>query len=189
MNDKLEKKYISKDNWKRVLNKEEVYSLFKYEELEGEVSIIKINQVTEPLYKRYNDISVKLADNGYYWLQLAIKNKNYWITAMYDSNKKLIQYYIDITKENIIRQQGKSYFYDLFLDIVKLSNEKIILLDEEELMDALNNNVIDKEEFEFAYKEAREIINQLETNNFKPIGLCEYYLEKLSSNFNKLGDA
>ena len=27
-----------------VLNKEEVYSLFKYEELEGEVSIIKINQ-------------------------------------------------------------------------------------------------------------------------------------------------
>ena len=29
----LEKKYISKENWKRVIEKEEIYRLFRYREI------------------------------------------------------------------------------------------------------------------------------------------------------------
>ena len=177
----LEKKYISKENWKRVTDRKTVYSPLKYNDLEGEASLIEIKKVKEPLYKKYNGVTVKLADDGYYWLQLAIRDKNYWITAMYDNNKDLIQYYIDITKENVICKNGQSYFYDLFLDIVQLKNGSIYLLDEDELLDALNNKLIDKKDFTLAYNEANKIKEQLDKNNFEPIKICKPYLEKLLS--------
>lgn len=44
----LEKKYISKENWKRVIEREELYKSFNYEDLVGEVALIKIKKVKEP---------------------------------------------------------------------------------------------------------------------------------------------
>lgn len=186
---KLEKKYISKENWKRVIEKEEIYRLFRYREIEGEASLLKIKKVKEPLCKNYDGLNVKLADNGYYWLQLAISDKNYWITAMYDNNKNLIQYYIDITKENVIEKNGKSYFYDMFLDIVQLSDGSIFLLDEDEFLEALNNKLIDKSDYTLAYNEANKIKKQLEKNNFETIKICEIYFEKLLSELEKKEDS
>lgn len=133
----LEKKSISKENWKRVTSRQSSYMPFKYEYLEGSIGLIYIQEITEPLYKEYNGKKIKLVDKGYYWLQVAPKHKKYWITAMYDDNKELIQYYVDITKENIIMESDKSYFYDLFLDIVELRDGSIFLLDEDELTEAL----------------------------------------------------
>ena len=118
----VKKKYISKINWKRVIELEETFIKFEHQEISGEIALTKIKKVKEPLYKTYDGIEIKLADNGYYWLQVGIKNAHYWVTAMYNHEMKLIQYYIDITKENKIVEKGKSYFYDLFLDIVQLDN-------------------------------------------------------------------
>ena len=177
----LEKKYISKENWKRIVEKKSLYKQFKYNDLEGEIALLELKEVKAPLYKQYNGVNVKLADNGYYWLQVGIKNKNYWLTAMYDINKKLIQYYIDITKENKIYTNGKSYFYDLFLDIVQLSDGSVLLLDKDELVDALNNKLIDENDYALACGEADKIIEQLEKNNFEPIKICKLYLEELLS--------
>ena len=98
---------------------------------------------------------------------------------MYNDNKELIQYYIDITKENVISKNGKSYFYDLFLDVVQLSSGKIYLLDEDELLEALKNKLIDKSDYILAYNEANKIKEELEKNKFKPTKMCELYLEKL----------
>ena len=168
----LEKKYISKENWKRIVEKKSLYKQFKYNDLEGEIALLELKEVKAPLYKQYNGVNVKLADNGYYWLQVGIKNKNYWLAAMYDINKKLIQYYIDITKENKIYTNGKSYFYDLFLDIVQLSDGSVLLLDKDELVDALNNKLIDENDYALACGEADKIIQQLEKNYFEPIKIC-----------------
>ena len=73
----LEKKYISKENWKRIVEKKSLYKQFKYNDLEGEIALLELKEVKAPLYKQYNGVNVKLADNGYYWLQVGIKNKNY----------------------------------------------------------------------------------------------------------------
>ena len=42
---KLEKKYISEENLKRVIEKEEIYRLFRYREIEGEAFLLKIKKV------------------------------------------------------------------------------------------------------------------------------------------------
>lgn len=176
----LEKKYMSKENWKRIIKREISYMPLNHNDFQGEAFLIKVKEVREPLYRKYNKQNIKLIDNGYYWLQLGLKDKNYWVTAMYNNKKQLIQYYIDITKENIIKTDGKSYFYDLFLDLVKLNNGEIYLLDEDELLSALNNKLIDKCTFDLAYKEAEKIKEQLEKNNFEPIKICDEYFKKLS---------
>lgn len=175
----LEKKYISKKNWRRVITKKEVFMPFSYKNLNGEVALVKIEKVTEPLYKEYGKKIVKIADDGYFWLQIGIKNKNYWITAMYDDEKRLIQYYIDITRENIVCENGESYFYDLFLDIVQLSNGDIFLLDEDELAEALENKTIGEKEYLLAHSEAKNIIRLIEKGEFEPINICDYIFENI----------
>ena len=73
------------------------------------------------------------------------------------------------------------YKAHVFLDIVQLKNGSIYLLDEDELLDALNNKLIDKKDFTLAYNEANKIKEQLDKNNFEPIKICKPYLEKLLS--------
>ncbi len=181
----LERKYISKKNWKRVIDREDVYTRIEEEKISGEAGLLHIKKVTSPCIKKYeNKIKLEIANDGFYWLQLAIKDKNYWITAMYNSKKTLIQYYIDITKENVVGNNGNSYFYDLFLDIVILNNGKVILLDKEELDKALKENLIKMEEYEFAQKEAYRLVNKFSRDTKELNELCEKYFRKLLKELN-----
>ncbi len=107
----IKKKDMRKENWRRILNRKYIFENFKGNNgNDGQVSLLYMEEVKEPLYKIYNNAKVKIADNGYYWLQIGIKNKKYWITAMFDENSRLIQYYIDVTKYNVIEDNGNSYF-------------------------------------------------------------------------------
>lgn len=154
---------MSKENWHRVVRKKYVYQNIEEKSFKGIVSLLHIKEVTTPSYKTYkDDINVKIADEDFYWLQIGLENKNYWITVMYDEHKNIIQYYIDITKENVIRYNSDSYFYDLFLDVVLLNdNNDVILLDENELKQALNDKIIDINQYNLAYKVAKEIMELL----------------------------
>ena len=154
---------MSKENWNRVILKDYIYQNIEEKDIKGVVSLLYIKKVTTPSYKTYeNEITIKIADDNFYWLQIAIEDKNYWITVMYDENKDIIQYYIDITEKNVLQDNGNSYFYDLFLDIVVLNDyDKLILLDEQELKQALLNKVINEEQYQLAYKITKEIMEAL----------------------------
>lgn len=174
----IEKKYMSKLKWKRVL--ERGYSIQDFEEqnLRGKVTLLWIKKVSNPCYKEYSDSAIKIADNGYYWLQIGIENANYWITAMYNENKKLIQYYIDITKKNYIINEIDPFYEDLFLDLVVL-NDNVFLLDEDELKQALKEKVIDEKDYTLAYNVTQKLKGWLVSNKKLLDNLCEKYFEKL----------
>jgi predicted RNA-binding protein associated with RNAse of E/G family len=38
---------------------------------------------------------VVLADKDYYWLEIALENENYWLTAMFNPDGEFVQYYFD----------------------------------------------------------------------------------------------
>ena len=175
---KIEKKYMSKLNWKRVLERKYIIQSLDEKNLNGKVSLLWIKEVSSPCYKEYRDNIVKIADNGYYWLQIGIEDANYWITAMYDENKQLIQYYIDITKENHVKNEIDPFYEDLFLDMVVL-NDRIILLDEDELKQALKEKVIDDNDYALAYHTIKELKDWLCLNKQLLDNLCEKYFEKL----------
>lgn len=182
----IEKKYMSKKSWNRVTDKEYIYQGIEEQNIKGVVSLLHIKRVTSPSYKTYkNDINVKIADKNFYWLQIAIEKANYWITVMYNDKKKIVQYYIDITERNIIKDDGNSYFYDLFLDIVLLNNDKIILLDETDLEQALEEGTINNKQYELAYREARKIMKHLPEKKYILEEFCNKYFSMLLSEIEK----
>lgn len=178
----IQKKYMKKQNWKRVTEREYISNAIEEENIKGVASLLFIKKVEQPSVKEYkNNITVKIADKNFYWLQLGIENENYWITAMYDENRKLIQYYIDITEKNVIDSKDDSYFYDLFLDIVILNTGEIILLDEDELEEALKEKAINYEQYELAYNKAKNIIKFVSKEKDKLEYFCNKYFNQLLS--------
>lgn len=167
-------KTINRENWRRILEKESFFKNIKTANFEGEIGLLHFLKVTAPLIKKYKNKHYTLVANGYYWLQIAPINKNYWITAMFNEKKEFVQFYIDITKQNIIKNNGKSYFYDFFLDVVTLPNRESYLLDEDELQEALEAGEITQAEYERSYEVARSVLNYVD-NNFDELINFSYY--------------
>lgn len=128
-----------------------------------EVGLIQMVKLAKPLFVHYNDENPQkcIADNGYSWLQIAKKDEHIWTTVMFNENGELLEFYFDITNQNVIKPDGESSFEDLYLDVVFFPSGQIDLLDEDELEDALQNGIITQEQFELAYQIANQHINWL----------------------------
>lgn len=168
----LKKKLMSRSNWLRVNDRSYVYDTIESSLFTSAVGLIHIKSVSEPSIKHYLNKAVKIVDNDFYWLQFAPKEKQFWLTVMFNEKEELIQYYFDITKENIILDNGESYFYDIFLDIVMLTDGNLFLLDEDELEEALNENTITKDEFVKAHEVADDIMSKLKGNESELREFC-----------------
>lgn len=157
---KLATKCITRENWPRILQRSFACADNLFPGFHGAVALIRIERVQEPLKVFSCKTSVTLADNGYYWIQLAPKNEHWWLTAMLDSDKNILQYYFDITLENRICGSA-SKFYDLFLDVVALPDGNFELLDKEELDEALKLHLINHEQYNTATQTADMLMNAL----------------------------
>ena len=165
-------KYLSRPNWKRVLKREYSFGYRKDENFEGAVSLIHMLKVSEPCIKRHDDFTIKIADDGFYWLQLAPKNKNWWLTVMFNEQEEITQYYFDITQENDVYEDKESSFKDLYLDIVLTPDKRIYVLDEDELIEAYQKKEISEKEMELAYRIKDELTASLPQNEEKLHQYC-----------------
>ena len=110
-----------------------------------------------------NELSPKgksIIDNNYRLLEFFDYNSKIKLTTFYDDNLEIIEWYFDISKE-LGKENNIPYHEDLYLDVVVKPDGKIILLDEDELEEALKQNEITKEEYETSYKEANNLISIL----------------------------
>ena len=90
------------------------------------------------------DIHIKkqvlIADAGYSWLQVALKDRYFWATVMFDDMGNFLQGYFDITAGNSFEDMDNPKFQDMYLDLVLLSDGRILVLDREELEGLLVEN-------------------------------------------------
>ena len=116
-------------------------------------------------------------NNGYYIVEVIPKNENYAMRVFFDNNKNRILYYFDISLGNGVDENIKvPYYDDLYLDVV-IENKKIDVLDEDELLDALNKKVISKDEFNLANKTKDLLVKSIKLKNNKFMNLdLESYL-------------
>lgn len=119
-----------------------------------------------------------ILDNNYKWLEFYDYNSKVKLTAIYDENNKIIEWYFDIARE-IGKENGIPYEDDLYLDVVVTPMGDILLLDEDELKDALNRREITNLEYENAYKEANRLIDKLKGNTDKLKSYTEKYLKQM----------
>lgn len=116
-----------------------------------------------------------LIDNGYYIMEIIPKNENYCIRIFFDSNKKILEYYIDISLENGLDEETKiPYYDDLFIDIT-IANGKIEILDENELIDALSKEQITSNDYTLACNIKDKLLNEInnQTNKYINMNLAD----------------
>ncbi|MFJ8355059.1 DUF402 domain-containing protein [Bacillus paramycoides] len=171
----MKRKYGDGSTWKRLIEK--TYTVKQVEA--GMLGILDIKKVREPSYKEYNGKELCIAGDEYTWMQYFINGKNFAITAMLDDQKKLVQYYIDVTKLYKIDERGLPYFDDLYLDVVLLPNGEIYVLDEDELEDTYSMGDITKEEYELAWHITKWIVETIKKGEFYWISIIDKEIEKL----------
>jgi len=149
---------MARDNWSRVISREYRTAPFEHGEYRGEIGVLRFGKVTEPLKVALGGKLVQIVGSGYYWLQVAPEGENWWLTAMFDPEFRPLEYYFDVTLENII-DGSESCFRDLFLDVVVAPDGSPYLLDEDELSAALSENVITKEQYALSHLVAAKLLD------------------------------
>lgn len=100
---------------------------------------------------------------------------------MYNNEKEIVQWYIDITNMNGIDSDERIFYDDLYLDVVITKNRNVILINEDKINSALNNFVITSEQYKNAYREARDIMDKITKEGMEKI---EVKSKKILDKFN-----
>ncbi|WP_406688110.1 DUF402 domain-containing protein [Rossellomorea vietnamensis] len=137
-------------------------------------------EVKEPLITRYGKKEICFVDNGYMWLQQFPFGKHHSVTTMFDANGEIVQWYIDICLENGV-EDGVPWMDDLYLDIVVLKSGEVNLLDEDELEQAYKSGTISKEKYDLAHNEVKEIMSQLDNDEFRLMTLAQEHKRMLEN--------
>lgn len=177
----MKRKYADKANWTRVSKKEFKLTYVEDSQFKGYLSMIKICKIKYPLIKVMNNQQYNIADDGYIWLNHIPVDKHYAITTMFNNNGEIVQWYFDVTKKVGVNDQGIPYFDDLYLDVVILPSNEILLLDEDELEEALRNKDITEDDYKLAYEEAEGIIKNISSDINNLRNFSNYYLEYILS--------
>ena len=152
----LKRRYADFDDWSLLIKKRVEIFRVEEEKFNGLFSVLYLDEVRSSVSTLINDISIKLVDTGYVWVQYLPINKNHCITTMFNTKYELIIWKVDITNHNGLGVNEKKdipYFDDLFLDIFILPSYKPVLVDEDELKTALTNGIITELEYNIAYDE------------------------------------
>jgi len=173
---------MRRSDWYRILERRYTVKPCTFQNMEGVVSLLEIQKVTNPLTVHYEDGDVLIADEGYSWLQLAFKDQFFWATVMYDDKGEFMQGYFDITGGNTFEDMENPKFQDMYLDLVLLKNGGIQVLDREELDEALEQKEITVEQYQQTVTEGEKLYGFLKENKEEFLQFCKEWREKLQQN-------
>ena len=116
-------------------------------------------------------------DSGYTWMEFYDFSSKNRLTAMYDENNNIVEWYYDIARKiGKDEESGIPYEDDLYLDVIFNSDGSYIILDRDELDEAYNSNSITEDDYNMAIKEAERIINETDVNKLKKF--TDYWINK-----------
>lgn len=119
-----------------------------------------------------------IVDEDYKWLEFYDYSSKIKLTAFYDDKNVISELYFDIAR-GIGKESGLPYEDDMYLDVLVTDDGEIILLDEDELKEALEKKQITKAEFENAYKEAYQLMDRLQNKKQELQNFTDKYLRML----------
>lgn len=174
---------LERTPWKKVSDRE--YSWCDCPEINGVSALIRINEIDKPLIRTYDDGEpVKIMAKDCYWIQFAPRGEQWWLTCMLDENGAFKHAYFDVTGSNHINGT-KSWFYDLYLDVVIKKNGSCYLLDEDELKEALDGGEISEDQYNNCFVVAKQVMDRYGGDRIREIEeLSDRYFALLSSKFH-----
>lgn len=155
----LEKKSLSRREWKWIEKSELVTKLVDCPLFSGVAGLLHICSVSKPLQVPFSGGLRTIGDAGYRWLQLAPRDAHWWLTVIVDDTDKLFESYFDITRENDFSNPLSPTFLDMKLDVTIAPGGSPRVLDAEELQEALEAGCISPEEYALGLDTAKKIID------------------------------
>ena len=160
---KMRKKFTSKtylrggSDWDFVMQKQKSENYY--------LSIKKINEIDQPFIVDISGQSVVYIDNGYYIVEFTPLEQFYNVRVFLDRNVEVLGYYFDISRGNGV-EENIPYYDDLYLDIIHCpaDNNFTVIVDEDELLKALNTGKITREEFNFANEVCSKLFEEIQAN-------------------------
>ncbi len=164
--------YNIKDNYKKIRIEEDYFK--------GYVCVLKFENIEKPLIVYNGKENICIKDNNYEWIEVYPDRAKYAITIMYDNNKDIIEWYFDISKRIGI-ENGIPFEDDLYLDLLITADGQKIILDENELIDALKIGDINQQDVDNAYETLYYLENKYYNNFEELIRLTEYLVNKVKN--------
>ena len=132
------------------------------------VAVKKLIHVTEKFIIK-NHLCVM--DDGYYVFEVVPKYENYAMRLFLDNQKRPLEYYFDICKNNGLYLDTNIPCYDdLYLDITYLNGE-ICILDENELLDAYRVGDVTQNDLDLVYKIRDKLLEEIKTGTNKVMNI------------------
>ena len=170
---------MRRSDWHRILERKYTVSPCSFHGMEGVVSLLQIQKVTDPLTVKNEDGDILIADKGFSWLQVAFREQFFWATVMFDSQGEFLQAYFDITAGNIFEDMDNPKFQDMYLDLVLLEDGRILVLDRDELDEALEQKEITANQYQKTIEAGEELYLFLQKNWKEFLQFCTEWREKL----------
>jgi len=129
------------------------------EEPEAYSALISFLPGSREFFVDYEGRKVCLSAHGYKWLVYLPLDKYWCVTAFYNSENELFEWYFDISKGNFYDENNIPCIDDIFLDLVVFPDGRVITLDADELQEALDKNEITVSDYNHAYRVHAQIKN------------------------------
>jgi predicted RNA-binding protein associated with RNAse of E/G family len=178
-------KSAAREDWGRVLARRFAVRRIDAPEFHGYVTLLRIDEVTEPLYATFGGERVCIAGRGYDWLQHFPDGAHYALLAAFDEQGTLVQWYIDVVEGMGVDERGVPWYADLYLDIVIAAGGETLLLDVDELDEALRQGEVTQSQYDFAWREASILLDALEEDLFPLLWLSEAHRDLLAADINR----
>lgn len=172
-------------DWQRILARRFVARRIDTPDYHGYATLLRIDEVSEPLYATFGEQRVRIIDRGYDWLQHFPDGAHYALLAAFDEQGELVQWYIDVVGRTGVDERGVPWYEDLYLDIVISPEGETLLLDVDELDEALRQGEVTQSQYDFAWREASTLLDALEADLFPLLWLSEAHREQLAAEMQK----
>ena len=169
----MEIRYMRREDWWRIVKREYVSRSFQKDGNRICESLLLMKEVSEPLDVKSGSEMVTVVNKDYSWLQIAAEGGHVWLTAMFDADGRFLQAYFDITAGNNFDDIKNPCFRDMYLDVVLTPSGEIVVLDEDELDEALNVGDITIQEYDEAKKACSGLCERLSVNWAETLKYCE----------------
>ncbi len=124
-----------------------------------------LDEIWNEMSEDWREGDTVIAKPGYKWISKWQVGKPYVIVKFYDNNENLVGVYCDVCHP-VRRIENRLEYQDLYLDVwwTPKSSEPVVL-DEDELQEALERKYVSSEDAEFAKSIAQELINKISENH------------------------
>ncbi|MCR5004925.1 MAG: DUF402 domain-containing protein [Clostridiales bacterium] len=173
----MDTRSIDRPDWSRILKRTMHRRPICVDGHEGLAHILIMDEIIEPLVK--NGITIVSKDMT--WLQIALRDTRYWLTAMFDEDNRLVQIYFDITAAVHFDDPQVPTFEDMYLDLVLYPDGHYMVLDEDELAQALKAGEITEEAALAARQDLEKLIDFLRCHAQEVMRFCTREMIRLKS--------